>query len=213
MVVVVFGGWLLLWGGGWPGSLAHPRACGENTSFPRIPTRGHGSSPRVRGKRPRVQGVARRVRLIPARAGKTRSPAPPTSTTTAHPRACGENPRRVPEAVPREGSSPRVRGKRIGKHWEQFPEGLIPARAGKTLSPSLCNALIRAHPRACGENQRRTCASSTMNGSSPRVRGKPVISQCYPQRLWLIPARAGKTFESRPGDRAPWAHPRACGEN
>ena len=70
-----------------------------------------GSSPRVRGKHGphRCQGGPRR--LIPARAGKT-APVPTLMvSSTAHPRACGENSRAEEALRPRTGSSPRVRGK------------------------------------------------------------------------------------------------------
>ena len=91
---------------------AHPRACGENSSPRAAPPRRSGSSPRVRGKR-RVYRIPRlEFRLIPARAGKT-SPSPPeTSSSAAHPRACGENPISSTSSISWRGSSPRVRGKR-----------------------------------------------------------------------------------------------------
>ena len=52
-----------------------------------------------------------------------------------------------------------------------------------------------------------------LDGSSPRVRGKPETRSYPPSTPRLIPARAGKTPTSSataPGGRA---HPRACGEN
>ena len=50
-------------------------------------------------------------------------------------------------------------------------------------------------------------------GSSPRVRGKPRLSQGDIATARLIPARAGKTAVLRACTRALGAHPRACGEN
>ena len=92
-----------------------------------------------------------------------------------------------------EGSSPRVRGKRIFDYGKNAPLGLIPACAGKTLSISLV----------------RTGSS----GSSPRVRGKLPHRTPGPRRIGLIPACAGKTMVSATWFTVRPAHPRVCGEN
>ena len=90
---------------------AHPRACGENLPEPAGPEMNRGSSPRVRGK-PRLSCVLPSLLgPIPARAGKTSLVVQEDSGMRAHPRACGENPRRRRAAPSRAGSSPRVRGK------------------------------------------------------------------------------------------------------
>ena len=90
---------------------------------------------------------------------------------------------------------------------------LIPARAGKTTMDACSRALLRAHPRACGENAGDIETAVREAGSSPRVRGKLSTSQATVSREGLIPARAGKTGEFVRGGRGPGAHPRACGEN
>ena len=112
-----------------------------------------------------------------------------------------------------DGSSPRVRGKRIRPGCVPVAERLIPARAGKTflLAGRLGGPL--AHPRACGENQLDGQREAQAGGSSPRVRGKRQERRRRRPHPGLIPARAGKTFAGR--GRRPWrrAHPRACGEN
>ena len=51
-----------------------------------------------------------------------------------------------------EGSSPRVRGKRLMGRTNFPAWGLIPACAGKTGYLSAGKASVRAHPRVCGEN-------------------------------------------------------------
>ena len=111
----------------------------------------------------------------------------------AHPRACGENPSPMPDAVRCLGSSPRVRGKPTGISTGILDRGLIPARAGKTAGAASPPTCTRAHPRACGENA---------GGCSP-----------LPMPARLIPARAGKTWTSSVPGRSETAHPRACGEN
>ena len=65
----------------------------------------------------------------------------------------------------------------------------------------------------CGENGSGRSRWLSRVGSSPHVRGKPLLltSALAPRRL--IPARAGKTCaEGRAGPPSR-AHPRACGEN
>ena len=174
---------------------------------------GRGSSPRVRGKPPAASVESVRCGLIPARAGKTSTTRSRPSERPAHPRACGENPGAVRRRVGREGSSPRVRGKPPAVPGRRRIRGLIPARAGKTEPLSSARKNHWAHPRACGENGRGGAGQAVLQGSSPRVRGKPAgVSQGMG---WggLIPARAGKT-RTRLALPLAWpAHPRACGEN
>ena len=130
----------------------HPRACGANDH----PTCGkvseNGSSPRVRGKLVRVLGRVALGRIIPARAGQTVALLSAANAPPDHPRACGANPPRMASANRGGGSSPRVRGKRMGWHVRAARFWIIPARAGQT--PSVSAALIPRpdHPRACGAN-------------------------------------------------------------
>ena len=192
---------------------AHPRACGENRlrGFSRV--RAWGSSPRVRGKPVDANACLSACRLIPARAGKTDVCDMPNCRPRAHPRACGEN------AVVREfgeaarGSSPRVRGKRRCPRVRRGGARLIPARAGKTDGDLDFLTGHWAHPRACGENEEIRGRLLAVEGSSPRVRGKPRRSGLRRRLSRLIPARAGKTNGRTAAARSEPAHPRACGEN
>ena len=152
-----------------------------------------GSSPRVRGKPGHASRAGQRDGLIPARAGKTRRS------------------RRIDG--PRPGSSPRVRGKPRRSCCSMDNRGLIPARAGKTGSFVAVSITPKAHPRACGENPRRTVTLSAIRGSSPRVRGKHKDRKTGKPTIGLIPARAGKTGRHWPLVVLFQAHPRACGEN
>ena len=192
---------------------AHPRACGENVVHGDDPGLQGGSSPRVRGKHGEGTGTDCHERLIPARAGKT--PSTPHSSTRgwAHPRACGENPRRVPERIARQGSSPRVRGKPPPGLAGRTRCGLIPARAGKTHRVPGDQPTPPAHPRACGENGSPREEAVLRTGSSPRVRGKPRTNRDADLPRRLIPARAGKTGTIGRGGPRGRAHPRVCGEN
>ena len=70
---------------------AHPRAGGENSRAAAHSAGTGGSSPRGRGKLVRTPRFPARFRLIPARAGKTRSRMMRSISRRAHPRAGGEN--------------------------------------------------------------------------------------------------------------------------
>ena len=131
---------------------AHPRACGENIHAAPIERGRAGSSPRVRGKHPIPVDGLNNEGLIPARAGKTRPRTSATRSSGAHPRACGENGRYACGVGGACGSSPRVRGKRGQALGGGEFEGLIPARAGKTVLFFAGRGPGWAHPRACGEN-------------------------------------------------------------
>ena len=131
---------------------AHPRACGENRAADPTLTRTAGSSPRVRGKRILLPRRGPWARLIPARAGKTSPTRYGATSAAAHPRACGENEDPASRMAYIEGSSPRVRGKHDPAAPSAGPQGLIPARAGKTRACRRRSPAPSAHPRACGEN-------------------------------------------------------------
>ena len=93
------------------GAWAHPRSRGENTGAGCRGRRGWGSSPLTRGKLPRAGFVLVDNGLIPAHAGKTRSPWTRTTRVRAHPRSRGENPFSTSMAGRGMGSSPLTRGK------------------------------------------------------------------------------------------------------
>ena len=192
---------------------AHPRACGENALAVSSAVAGSGSSPRVRGK-PRASAViAAHPGLIPARAGKTPRWTWRARFSSAHPRACGENAEGADDQLTMTGSSPRVRGKRGQRPGSRRVRRLIPARAGKTWYPNRPRSIPPAHPRACGENAAASKIGSRVDGSSPRVRGKPDGERAGGDRSRLIPARAGKTVGDDADRQDSGAHPRACGEN
>ena len=147
---------------------------------------------------------------------------------------CGENETTVCFAVVHRGSSPRVRGKPCDAAPARRDLGLIPACAGKTLSPDTPDSMVAAHPRVCGENppgsrvsrsrggaHPRVCGENLLSagrsliqgGSSPRVRGKQVRVAAPVEGERLIPACAGKTCVGERSQTHSAAHPRVCGEN
>ena len=133
-------------------STAHPRRCGENLRDLVQERKHDGSSPQVRGKPFVLFRHAVNGGLIPAGAGKTTPGTTPRSQVLAHPRRCGENLHRRVEYLTVHGSSPQVRGKRVGKSLCEYDSRLIPAGAGKTRSPYGESSGSAAHPRRCGEN-------------------------------------------------------------
>ena len=70
---------------------AHPRSRGENNPGDLASEEQLGSSPLTRGKLALCVWSRRHSGLIPAHAGKTRSPGPRVRSAWAHPRSRGEN--------------------------------------------------------------------------------------------------------------------------
>ena len=130
----------------------HPRACGANP-LGQINVSGFaGSSPRMRGKLPLLQHVLHGERIIPAHAGQTRALARPDQRRTDHPRACGANSSGAFSMIRLIGSSPRMRGKRVGSVPVGILARIIPAHAGQTQSHQRNGKEDADHPRACGAN-------------------------------------------------------------
>ena len=151
--------------------------------------------------------------ITPARAGKT-DPGPGTPWQSRdHPRACGENGKRMTTSQREHGSPPRVRGKPIGGILSQQATRITPARAGKTSSPARLSRRAEDHPRACGENYYPLVPAKRRFGSPPRVRGKRKLFSCPAGCVRITPARAGKTYFSAKLRPLYTDHPRACGEN
>ena len=159
----------------------HPRACGEH-SRPDHPTRyPRGSSPRMRGTLIMTANTTRRCGIIPAHAGNTNTYDNFACACGDHPRACGEHV--IIRSFPRVmgGSSPRMRGTLGGAVLVDDLAGIIPAHAGNTRAVSRSIAASRDHPRACGEHCFRPLWRRRFLGSSPRMRGTPVLLQeCRP---------------------------------
>ena len=192
---------------------AHPRSRGENVHGGFRVVGGPGSSPLTRGKPKQAAAKKEPEGLIPAHAGKTPTARLSPPCSWAHPRSRGENLWGGVGSCYTLGSSPLTRGKRFHCSTVTVNPRLIPAHAGKTSLASLCNLVLRAHPRSRGENATTSVGSSTGLGSSPLTRGKRRPLRAYGPGHGLIPAHAGKT--SAPGLRASdtGAHPRSRGEN
>ena len=93
---------------------AHPRRCGDHKSSLLGSGAGTGSSPQVRGPPSLMTMMVMILGLIPAGAGTTACLLPPPCVLAAHPRRCGDHTPPDLPLVPSVGSSPQVRGPRMG---------------------------------------------------------------------------------------------------
>ena len=214
------------------GSWDHPRVCGEQAYLSILYISILGSSPRVRGAAEWVPSYFDFQGIIPARAGSSRGRSATTRPAWDHPRACGEQGETLTDASAAMGSSPRVRGAVRDRYDLDAYNGIIPARAGSSVSPDPSSLEWGDHPRACGEQDELGYKLLAIEGSSPRVRGAVLFCRLNPYFVGIIPARAGSSdpaavvlvfgrWGSSPRVRgavielngcAGRDHPRACGE-
>ncbi len=150
----------------------HPRACGANRGFDFIDCPWDGSSPRMRGKPSRLRPEQTVPRIIPAHAGQTVLYRDGRPAGSDHPRACGANITTILTLAKQHGSSPRMRGKRLGSVCRGGGHRIIPAHAGQTRLCTHQRPRGPDHPRACGANPVCSMAAITAYGSSPRMRGR-----------------------------------------
>ena len=173
-----------------------------------------GTSPRARGKLKEKHSGPNGGRNIPACAGKTAKPPPPTERfNSEHPRVRGENSEVIQLLRTTLGTSPRARGKRWVEPISVATGRNIPACAGKTTTAPYPSATTQEHPRVRGENNALRGDVKTITGTSPRARGKLLddVTNGFERRN--IPACAGKTgIMGAPGGSGK-EHPRVRGEN
>ncbi len=191
----------------------HPRACGEHRAGLVSTTDPRGSSPRLRGTRFHLHVQGRVFRFIPAPAGNTDCIRQGKRRSAVHPRACGEHYRQGRFLSLPVGSSPRLRGTPCRSPGHAASTRFIPAPAGNTPGPRLRRRSRPVHPRACGEHHEAGMWARAIIGSSPRLRGTPLLRKRCKHSRRFIPAPAGNTALSSPR-RTLWpVHPRACGEH
>ena len=71
--------------------------------------------------------------------------------------------------------------------------GITPADAGKTLISAGRTGCSWDHPRGCGENRLLVDSFGDIDGSPPRMRGKPMHFRIWYNMTGITPADAGKT--------------------
>ncbi len=167
----------------------------------------------MRGKLLPFAPTQTHTRIIPAHAGQTVEATSPVRAAADHPRACGANP--VDKSVTSTvcGSSPRMRGKPVGRPAVRVRGRIIPAHAGQTSNMSSRHSCSTDHPRACGANVIDTRVELSISGSSPRMRGKQKVYDHEKDIPRIIPAHAGQTLPTRGRFKSGPDHPRACGAN
>ena len=167
----------------------------------------------MRGQQIRTARHGQTLRIIPARAGPTATPATSSHCAADHPRSCGAN---LPSCEGFQngfGSSPLVRGQPIDLTLKTPHPRIIPARAGPTSGNGWAWCLTSDHPRSCGANTDNRFSTRPACGSSPLVRGQPLINRIGGTMVRIIPARAGPTFCLFRSSLSLADHPRSCGAN
>ena len=131
--------------------------------------------------------------IIPARAGFTWPSAESSAPDRDHPRSRGVYERYSRCAPGVQGSSPLARGllRHLGVNARDC--GIIPARAGFTLSRRPEHASQTDHPRSRGVYDLNTWDMILLQGSSPLARGLRFTVWNCDATSRIIPARAGFT--------------------
>ena len=132
------------------GGSDHPRSRGVYTQPLVLPVTNSGSSPLARGLRCPYPTVPRSFRIIPARAGFTRSRPQRATIRSDHPRSRGVYIVHSPAHAPHRGSSPLARGLRNDGHLPPICCRIIPARAGFTPNRNDGHLPPMDHPRSRG---------------------------------------------------------------
>ena len=189
----------------------HPRSRGVHRRARRARRRARGSSPLARGSPGHRVREPQRCRIIPARAGFTRPPSPPSRSPRDHPRSRGVH-RRVGATRRRLcGSSPLARGSLDHPTRSGHYLRIIPARAGFTQAGGVLDRLLADHPRSRGVHLTAMSAARSSAGSSPLARGSLNRQLRESNLSGIIPARAGFTSRTR-ASRLLWSdHPRSRG--
>ena len=132
-------------------------------------------------------------RIIPARAGFTRTAPAWWSSVGDHPRSRGVYRSAIDVRGDLRGSSPLARGLRVHHVLVCCSARIIPARAGFTTARPPTSTRTWDHPRSRGVYAKRRPVSAASSGSSPLARG---LLEEWPEPVavkGIIPARAGFT--------------------
>ena len=111
------------------------------------------------------------------------------------------------------GSPPRVRERLFCAFDPRTHDGITPACAGKTKSPSNSRTRRWDHPRVCGKDIGCNRFPGDFPGSPPRVRERPGKLVPASVEQGITPACAGKTQISAWQKLCLGDHPRVCGKD
>ena len=128
-----------------------------------------------------------------------------------YPRVCGGTYVSLPQAIPRYGLSPRVRGNRWKAMQSLALHRSIPACAGEPIGDTHTGNLSGVYPRVCGGTFRTELLPTNATGLSPRVRGN-LVDVVRDERVHgSIPACAGEPHPVIDRLRLDEVYPRVCG--
>ena len=153
-----------------------------------------GSSPLARGLPFAPPIPACPQRIIPARAGFTRSEEARQPSAWDHPRSRGVYVRAIITRCVSSGSSPLARGLRDHYPRARPAAGIIPARAGFTVLVRAMGVAPADHPRSRGVYPSGAFTTQSPDGSSPLARGLHRPGSRVARGAGIIPARAGFTL-------------------
>ena len=106
-----------------------------------------------------------------------------------------------------------MRGALVASGRGQADRRIIPADAGSTCRVHCAKAVLRDHPRRCGEHSLSEAGMKPGWGSSPQMRGALPRQPLRSPILRIIPADAGSTSTWCFSWNAEQDHPRRCGEH
>ena len=172
----------------------HPRMRGEHWNDLNATGYSWGSSPHARGTPSIFPNIKPRIGIIPACAGNTLRTDRLKCPSRDHPRMRGEHRLSHFSLSQMGGSSPHARGTPVHAQPDDLGEGIIPACAGNTASPTRRRSSRRDHPRMRGEHCMTMSERYEVSGSSPHARG--TLLHAYDRRVddGIIPACAGNTL-------------------
>ena len=166
----------------------------------------------MRGKEKRIISFTFDLRITPAYAGKRPVVAAVLNRVRDHPRLCGEKFVKSFKHVRTPGSPPPMRGKALMPESFVNQARITPAYAGKRIHHDRLNAVIRDHPRLCGEKCILCKYTKVFQGSPPPMRGKASSSSNSRNSAGITPAYAGKSKIVQHFGVTTEDHPRLCGE-
>mgnify|MGYP000862650170 FL=1 len=189
----------------------HPRSRGVYLAGMSTTHVDEGSSPLARGLLTPKGIDVEKERIIPARAGFTRSPCSWSRRTPDHPRSRGVYRFQAAWAAWAAGSSPLARGLLGAASGLAATQGIIPARAGFTVALWRGPAGPQDHPRSRGVYPEPLDDGVQREGSSPLARGLLGVGIVLLKPVRIIPARAGFTRRQRRRHPTRRDHPRSRG--
>ncbi len=170
-----------------------------------------GSSPRVRSRQEGRQRQGRKPGIISACAEQTSPRRRPDEPCGDHLRVCGADEEVVACFRAHLGSSPRVRS-RLGYGREHgYIPGIISACAEQTAVSSTISSVLRDHLRVCGADVGVDFWKFFAEGSSPRVRSRPLRAGPSSSSGRIISACAEQTPSATTAANASKDHLRVCG--